>query len=383
VAESHALRPVCFEEMFKLIGLLTISAGLKYIFYILVAIAVLLFLVMVHELGHYTAGKILGFKIDEFSIGFGPKIFQKKKKNGELFSLRAIPLGGYCAFDGEDLDSKSPTAFNNQKPWKRLIVLVSGVLFNFFTAVIFSFVLLTCFGYEKVEVKKVGYTSQIEMIKQGDMIYGVDGVEFDFVHDKYFSSLVSNYIKTADFKADMYKDGNGDWFSRVPFDVRRDGKNIDAYAVVKMSVEGDEEYWSFVDLKLDNYKSSITEAFKESWTFSFRWCEKILIILGDLLTGGVPIKDLGGPVTTIKVMAETTQQDFSFVFILIPVIAINLAVFNILPIPSLDGARCVFVIIEWIRKKPIKRDVEGMIHTVGLFALLGLVVVVDILHFVL
>jgi len=366
-----------------LIGLLTISAGLKYIFYILVAIAVLLFLVMVHELGHYTAGKILGFKIDEFSIGFGPKIFQKKKKNGELFSLRAIPLGGYCAFDGEDLDSKSPTAFNNQKPWKRLIVLVSGVLFNFFTAVIFSFVLLTCFGYEKVEVKKVGYTSQIEMIKQGDMIYGVDGVEFDFVHDKYFSSLVSNYIKTADFKADMYKDGNGDWFSRVPFDVRRDGKNIDAYAVVKMSVEGDEEYWSFVDLKLDNYKSSITEAFKESWTFSFRWCEKILIILGDLLTGGVPIKDLGGPVTTIKVMAETTQQDFSFVFILIPVIAINLAVFNILPIPSLDGARCVFVIIEWIRKKPIKRDVEGMIHTVGLFALLGLVVVVDILHFVL
>ena len=126
--------------------LLSISSVLNYILYIIIALLILMFLVMVHELGHYTAGKILGFKIDEFSIGFGPKLFQKKKKNGELFTIRAVPLGGYCAFDGEDTDSASSTAFNNQKPWKRLIVLVSGVLFNFLIAVVFAFILLTCVG---------------------------------------------------------------------------------------------------------------------------------------------------------------------------------------------------------------------------------------------
>ena len=118
--------------------LLSISSVLSYGWYILVAILALLLMVMIHEFGHYIAGKMLGFKINEFSVGFGPKIFQKKKKNGEVFSLRTIPLGGYCAFDGEDEKSDSPTAFNNQKAWKRLIVLFMGAFFNFLSAIIFS-----------------------------------------------------------------------------------------------------------------------------------------------------------------------------------------------------------------------------------------------------
>lgn len=374
--------------------LLSFGGVMTYIFYIVIALGILLFLVMVHEFGHYTAGKLLGFKIDEFSIGFGPKIFQKKKKNGELFTLRTIPLGGYCAFDGEDLDSNSPTAFNNQKPWKRLIVLVSGVLFNFLTAVIFSFILLTCFGYERVEVKHIdsssyNYSEQVTIdgynygLREGDMIYGVDGVEFDFVHDKYFNKLALNYIESADFST---YEQDGKTRGTIPMNVRRDGDYIVVDVVVEKVVDGEDISWAFAtgeELQLDSYKSSFTEALGECWTFSFRWCHKIFIILGDLFTGGVPIKDLGGPVTTIKVMADTTSQDWSFIFILIPVIAVNLAVFNILPIPSLDGARCVFVIIEWIRRKPINRDLEGKIHTFGLFALLGLVVIVDILHFIL
>lgn len=374
--------------------LLSIGSVMTYVFYILIALGILLFLVMVHEFGHYTAGKLLGFKIDEFSIGFGPKIFQKKKKNGELFTLRTIPLGGYCAFDGEDLDSNSPTAFNNQKPWKRLVVLVSGVLFNFLTAVIFSFILLTCFGYERVEVKHIDHTSynyseQITLdgynygLREGDMIYGVDGVEFDFVHDKYFNKLALEYIESIDFET---YEQDGKTRGTIPMNVRRDGDYIVVDVVVEKVVDGDDVSWAFAtgeELEFDSYKSSFTEALGECWTFSFRWCHKIFIILGDLFTGGVPISDLGGPVTTIKVMADTTSQDWSFIFILIPVIAVNLAVFNILPIPSLDGARCIFVIIEWIRRKPINRELEGKIHTFGLFALLGLVVVVDILHFIL
>lgn len=374
--------------------LLSIGSVMTYILYILLALGILLFLVMVHEFGHYTAGKLLGFKIEEFSIGFGPKIFQKKKKNGELFTLRTIPLGGYCAFDGEDLDSNSPTAFNNQKPWKRLIVLVAGVVFNFLTAVIFSFILLTCFGYERVEVKHIdsssyNYSEHLTIdgdyygLRKGDMIYGIDGVEFDFVHDEYFNKLALEYIESADF-ATYEQDGK--IRGTIPMNIRRDGDKIVVDVVVEKVVDGTETSWAFAtgdELEFDSYKSSFTEALGECWTFSFRWSYKILLILGDLFTGGVPISDLGGPVTTIKVMADTTSQDWSFIFVLIPVIAVNLAVFNILPIPSLDGARCVFVIIEWIRRKPINRDLEGKIHTFGLFALLGLVVIVDVLHFIL
>ena len=369
--------------------LLSIGGVFSYIFYIILALCALLFLVMVHELGHYIAGKVLGFKINEFAIGFGPKILQKKKKNGEYFTLRAIPLGGYCAFEGEDEDGNSPDAFNKQKPWKRLIVLFSGVLFNFLTAVVFSFILLTSFGYEKVEVTKIEKTSiNYNILYEGDVIYGVDGEEFDFVHDKYFSSLISDYTKKAEFKNTFEIDG--ETYSTIPMNIKRGKEKLEVDVRLRKVIDGKDEYWTFInanekgkEFEIENYKSSFFEALGESWTFSFKWSYKILLILGDLFTGGIPLTDLGGPVTTIKVMAESTSQDISFLFVMIPVIAVNLAVFNILPIPSLDGARMIFVLIEWIRRKPINRDIEGRIHTFGLFALLGLVVVVDVMHFIL
>ena len=137
------------------------------------------------------------------------------------------------------------------------------------------------------------------------------------------------------------------------------------------------------DFEFKTYRHGFVEAIGESFTFSFRWAHKILIILGDLFTGQLSIKSLGGPVTTIKVMAETTQQSYSYLLVLLPVIAVNLAVFNLLPIPSLDGARMVFVFIECIRRKPINRDVEAYIHGFGLLALFGFVIVVDIMQFLL
>lgn len=372
-------------------SLLSVSTVFTYILYIIIALAVLLFLVMVHEFGHYVAGRVLGFKIEEFSIGFGPKIFQKKKKNGELFSLRAIPLGGYCAFDGEDLDSKSPTAFNNQKPWKRLIVLVSGVLFNFISAVIFSFILLVGFGYEKVEVKQVNPVTTIEgsVLQKGDVIYGINNIELDFVKDNYYQALIHDYIESPEFENDNKFISDGETYSTIPFNVENNNQKRLVNVIVKQVVDGEDVSWTFKnkyngeDFELMQHKTSVGDALGECWTFSFRWSYKILIILGDLITGQIPINDLGGPVTTIKVMADTTSQNFAFIFVLIPVIAINLAVFNILPIPSLDGARCIFVLIEWIRKKPINRDVEARIHGIGLMVLLGFVVLVDILHFIL
>ena len=370
--------------------ILSIGSTLSYVWYVLIAIFALLLMVMIHEFGHYIAGKILGFKINEFSVGFGPKIFQKKKKNGELFSLRVIPLGGYCAFDGEDENSNSPTAFNNQKPWKRLIVLFSGAFFNFLSAIIFSYILLVSFGYEDVSVKTISNTSfqyqEVNHLEEGDRIYGINGVEFDFVHDEYFNGLLTDYVSNnLDFEEDSWT-SNGVLYSTVPLNVERDDKNLVVNGVLQQQIQDGEEVWSFAsvdgnDFEIETYRYGFIEAIGESFDFSFRWVHKIFIILGDLFTGQLSIKSLGGPVTTIKVMAESTQQSFSYLFILLPVIAVNLAVFNLLPIPALDGARMVFVLIEWIRRKPINRNVEAYIHGFGLLALFGFVILVDIIQF--
>ena len=128
--------------------LLSVSSIATSILYILLAIVVLLFMIMIYELGHYTAGNLLKFKINEFSIGFGKAIYSKTKKNGEKFSIRIFPLGGYCAFEGEDEDKPGEVgAFNSQKPWKRLIVLFMGAFFNFLSAIIFAVIFLMAFGY--------------------------------------------------------------------------------------------------------------------------------------------------------------------------------------------------------------------------------------------
>lgn len=373
-------------------SILSVGSVASYIWYVIIAIFALLLMVMIHEFGHYISGKLLGFKINEFSVGFGPKILQKKKKNGELFTLRAVPLGGYCAFDGEDEKSDSPTAFNNQKPWKRLIVLFCGAFFNFLSAILFSYILLVGFGYEDVQVKNIQNTSFQYMVEnhleEGDRIYGINNTEFDFVHDKYFNNLLSDYVSNSiDFVYEDMWTTDGVDYSIVPLNVERDGKKLVVDGVLQKQISDTQEVWSFVssdnknEIELATYKSNPMEAIGESFSFSFRWAHKILIILGDLFTGQLSIKSLGGPVTTIKVMAESTQQNFAYLFVLLPVIAVNLAVFNLLPIPSLDGARMVFVLIEWIRRKPINRDVEAYIHSIGLFVLLGFVVIVDLIQF--
>ncbi len=376
-----------------MLHLLSVGSVMSYIWWVVVAILSLLVMVMIHEFGHYVAGKALGFKIEEFSVGFGPKIIQRRKKNGELFSLRAIPLGGYCAFDGEDENSESTTGFNNQKPWKRLIVLAAGAIFNFLSAIIFSYILLVAFGYEDVQVKKIADNSfayQVEQhVEVGDRVVGIDGVDINFVHDDNFNGLLSEYVKTEEFKASCEEKEDGFIYGLIPLDIERHGEKMTVYGVLQKQQDKDgSEVWSFInegskgEMVLKPYRYGFVEAIGESFAFSGKWAYKIILILGDLFTGQLSLKSLGGPVTTIKIMAETSRQNIMYLFVLVPVIAVNLAVFNLLPIPSLDGARMVFVVIEWIRKKPINRNVEANIHMIGLFILLGFVLLVDVLQFI-
>lgn len=408
--------------------------------YILLAIVILLFMILVHELGHYIAGKILKFKINEFSIGFGPPIFSKtNKKTGEKFSLRIFPLGGYCSFDGEDGENDdSPTAFSKQKPWKRIIVLLGGVTMNFLTAIIFSWVLLSTIGYDVPQIQR--YSQEyLNPYMEEDVITHINGEKIDFAFGGNYVTMVNEqrenayreyqawideYVKEANERGenpteeelqnalDTYlagEEGNENYYT-FEMTVKRkaeEGQKLDltikVYPVIEIqevtenTEDGSEvvtqrqQLYVFVGLESSEGETPCTvayvynawEGFCRSFEMAFGWAWVVLKSLWMLITFQIPITEMTGTIGTITTIATMASQSLSYLLIFIPLIAANLAIFNILPIPSLDGAHILFTIIEWIRGKPISPKIENMIHFVGLCVLLGFVVIVDILHFVL
>ena len=366
-----------------------------YILYILLAIVALLFMVTVHELGHYIAGRILKFKITEFSIGFGMPLFQVKNKRGEIISLRLFPLGGYCAFDGEGDDDMAPKegSFNSQKPWKRIIVFLAGVTMNFLTAIVFSCVLLCSIGYDTMQVDKLdmafsdGYSvSTQSSLKEDDVILAVNGVNIDFAFSSTYQDLIQKELKTATDKLEKKEIASIEDY-KINFTVKRDGEVMeveDVYFVSHTYTEGGKEVTKYsIAVTLNTYVYSFWEALARCVPFAFGLAWIVLKSLWQLLTFQVAINQIGGTVTTVALMASYTQANPLTLLLLIPLVSANLAVFNLLPFPALDGSHILFTTIEAIRKKPINRKVENMIHTIGLLILFAFVVVVDILHFVL
>lgn len=343
------------------------------ILYILLAIIILLVMIVIHEFGHYISGKILKFKINEFSVGFGPKLLQKKKKDGELFTLRAIPLGGYCAFEGEDVDNedKNSKSFNNEAPWKRIIVLFSGAFFNLISAVIFSFIFILVIGYAVPVVSEVYSANSIpyNSILLEDEIIAVNGKKITVM--KTFDEMV------ADCKL-------GD---KITITVIRDSKEIELKDIEKKTVTYyDEEskkektYEGFGMKSSRVYKkASFGSALLYSVPYTGKMAWTILGTFGQLLTWKIPITSLSGPIGTATQVADLAIQNWRNILILLPLIASNLAVFNLLPIPALDGSKILLTTIEWIRRKPLKRSIENVIHLVGIVAIFGLVIVLDII----
>lgn len=380
--------------------------------YVLLAIVVLLFMVMVHELGHYIAGKILKFKIDEFSIGFGKAIFSRtSKKTGEKFSLRIFPLGGYCSFYGEEDDGKAINAdvvevkdkpFNEQKPWKRIIVFLAGVTMNFLTAILFSWILLCSVGYDVPQI--VDYSTTVNINESGesifqknDVITHINGKKIDFAFGVNFVDAVNNVKSSAKefYERETY-DFDTDGYYTFSMTVRRDGERVELPSVkvvqeiVPPQEEGGEETYRYlIGLENDNkvcttaYRYGFFEGLGRSFSMAFGFAWVVLKSLWMLITFQIPITEMGGTVTTIATMAEYTKVNPANLLIFIPLISANLAVFNLLPFPALDGAHVLFTVIEWIRKKPIDRKVENTIHFVGICVLFAFVVLVDILHFLL
>lgn len=435
-------------------SLLTFSDIMKNAGGVLAAVAVLLAMVTIHEFGHYLAGKILGFKINEFSVGFGPAIFKKRsKKTGELFALRVVPLGGYCAFDGEDEadeeTEKSPEdkknaadepfsemaetgesgekagslraeeiaeenqaqsgkesdypepkgiRFNDQPPWKRIIVLLAGATMNYLLGLLLIFVMFVSVGRPMYSVVKEnpdkneeaaanGVRSSLFLDTQdgeaeenglctGDVIVRIEGKKVYLISD-YLSALKGkNAGDTA--KIEVLREENGERVSRiVEVTLAVSSSEFDALTKTGYMVRSLGVY----ALAPVTQREGFGRAAGDSFAYSFKEAGMVLSSLGQLITGKIPLKSMGGPITTIRITSQQATSGWLSFLNIASFIGVNLAVFNLLPIPALDGSKIVFCIIEWIRKKPINRKVEAMIHFIGIIVLFGFAILVDFLQF--
>lgn len=422
------------------------ASVMQTIGYVLLAFVVLMVMVLIHETGHYTAGKILGFQINEFSVGMGPKIFSKKKRNGEVFSLRLLPLGGYCAFEGEENDNANPKAFNSQKPWKRLIVLFSGAFFNFVSAILIAIIVFAAYGETVVKINNVySYAPEANrQLQSGDIVYKVNGrrvymldslgrylsddpmsvevlrpieengetvyknVTLEGVVQKTYYSVVlskvnGSYVSLSGNRSLKQNDTvyaiDGECLDKTgEFDallrssqsvltlIVTDGENfydyqIDKSLFVSQSLVAEEQPYTGIGMSVNyvKYKFGFGEVLLRAVPYCFEVGMLVLRTLGGLLTGAVGIESVGGPITTISMTSQVVATGFGNVLMLIVLISVNLAVFNLLPVPALDGCQMLFVIIEWIAGRPINRKVQSWINGIGLIVLIGLMFLIDIL----
>lgn len=340
---------------------------------LLLFIFILGLLIFVHELGHFLTAKKSGVYIYEFSIGMGPEIKSIKGKDGILYSIRALPIGGFVQMAGEiyeDDDTKKvpKEQFMCNRPWyQRLIILVAGVFNNFLLAIILLFAMALIWGAPSLKpvVYDVtdGYPAKKAGIKAGDVIKSINGSKVKTL-DKTQLLLL---LKTKDDKYQItveHKNGQTATYEVVP----KKEKNDDGEEVKVFGIQT---------------KTNITKGFGSSVKYAFTKfgsvVEQMWLTIVNLFTGKISISAMSGPVGIYSVVGETRSAGVESVIYLIAYLSINLGIMNILPIPALDGGHLLFLIIEKIRGKKIDEKIEGITTTI-FFALLLLLMLYITIH---
>lgn len=407
--------------MFNLLGAAEVF---RTIGSVLLAILILLVMITVHEFGHYLAGKLFHFTIDEFSIGFGPALFKRRsKKTGELFSVRLIPLGGYCAFGGEDgleeeetpqkddgagmseaasdapekegehVRKDDPNAFTKKPCWQRIIVLIAGAAMNYLLALLLILVNALSFGQMMTAVYEVEPSEEYAAeysLRDRDILLGAEGKDVYLITDLAKALNGKNEGDMARLRVSRVV---GEEADGTPVREEKDITVILRADVRVGSTADTATLWQALGVRYDEASSSymLANAFYKfgffpsvgrAFVYSFRISGSIFQVIGELFTGKLGLESFGGPVTTIAMTSQLASMGLRYFLEIAGYIGVNLAVFNLLPIPALDGSKVIFTAIEWVRGKPIKRSVEGMIHFVGIILLLGFAILVDILQFI-
>ena len=350
--------------------------------YILLAIFLFGVLIAIHEFGHFFTAKLLGVKVNEFAIGMGPALWQSRKGKDEpwdnkgetLYSLRLFPIGGYCAMEGEDEDTGDPRAFSRQAGWKKIIILCAGSFMNFVLGLVITVVLFLGVTQARVPVITQfagGFQHQgADGLMAGDRIVKVDG------HGIWLYADVQNYLSR--------NDGQG-----VDLVVERDGQRVvlDDFPMGRYDYEFEGyQYHGFGLIFGQVEELSIPARISQGFAQTIDFVRIVWMSLGDLVTGRVAVSELSGVIGVVDVVSEvganseTAAVGIQNVFYFMALIAVNLAVMNMLPIPALDGGRIFFVLLNGIiyavARRRIPEKYEGYVHAGAFVVLLALMAVV-------
>ena len=338
------------------------------ILYILIAILLLGILVVAHEFGHFIAARLTGIEVTEFAVGFGPKLLSRKSgKTGTTFSLRAIPLGGFCAFYGEDDASgqtkDDPRAYNKQSVWKRMFTVLMGPMMNFILAFVVAVVYVFCVGVADVEPYLGSVEANSPAAQAGlqplDVICEVNGVNV-------LDGTLNKLLEAIDGPDELM------------LTVRRDGETLTIPCTPFWDAEGG-QYRIGIGIQSRSlgttHPVSLLTAIRQSWDTCVYAGGIILKAIGGLITRGEGFEQTSGPVGVVSIVSqEVRAYGLDAFFNLLVVISINLGIMNLLPIPGLDGSRFLFMVAEAIRRKPVPQEKEAMVHLVGMLFLFSLMI---------
>ena len=341
--------------------------------YILAAILVFGVLIAVHELGHFMAAKACGVRVNEFSIGMGPALW-KKQKGETQYSLRLFPVGGFCAMEGEEEDSDDPTALNNQGFWAKLLIFAAGAAMNFIAGLLIILILYADAQAFYVPVV-AGFADGCPLesadgLQEGDRLLRIDGEKVYVYSD---ISLLMGLNKTGAF--DLQIERNGEVITLRDFTMER-----------REYTDQNGKAYTDYGLYFGAEEATLGRKLSYSWNNAMDFARLVRLSLQMLVTGQAGVKDLSGPVGIVSTMtqvgeqAATTRAAVENIAYLAALIAVNLAVMNLLPLPALDGGKIFFLVINAVSmqlfKKQIPAKYENYIHFAGLILLLALMAVI-------
>ena len=334
--------------------------------YILLAIVLLGVLIMAHEFGHFTAARLCGIAVKEFSIGFGPKLLQRKSKKHEtVFTLRPIPLGGYCMFYGDTDDDPNgeakndPRNLNNAAVWKRILTVLAGPLMNVLLAFVVAIPLMAFYGSNLdtpfISAVDDGKPAQIAGLQAGDVFVSVNGVP---VKEESVENVSAAIGKSAEG-------------APIELVVARNSEEL-AFTIEPFYSEADQRYLIGITMQQGVQPLKPSEVVPAAWDACVWASGAVLDGIRQLFTTADGVNQISGPVGTVQLVAQQTQQGGMRIFLyLVVLISINLGLMNLLPIPGLDGSRILFLIVEGVRRKPVNQRVEATIHLCGYAFLLA------------
>ncbi len=346
-----------------MITISTITSIWNTVWPYLVAVLMFLVLIIIHEFGHFIVAKLFKVRVNEFAVGFGPKLFKVQGKE-TLYRFNLIPFGGYCAMEGEDEESADPRAFCNAKAWKRFLIVAAGAVFNLLLGLIIVSVIVCSsdlVGTTKVHSFRENAVSVNSGLMVGDQIVEVNGRRMYTTKDIMyaFTAVETEENGKTIMNMKVVREGN-----KIPLDVEFQAETIDdiSYIVLDFNFIGEEK----------TFLNVISETFKTT----FSYCRMVWFSLVDLISGRFGISAVSGPVGVTATIGQAARMGLMNILPIMALITVNLGVFNLLPVPALDGGRLIFILLEMILRRPVAKKYEGVIHAVGLVLLLLLMAVV-------